>query len=168
MDIRDKTDPTKIKENGCESFKLMYADLKKLLKKKADKTIETDIAIINKKYDYLQDHYKHDLHHYFRFLYHMLKFIKQSEISESKKFKYSSILRATLSAYELVLIFYNGLHDNGNTHFKPLIEEFSFLKNIDNSVISNIKQKEEYNDLAFASSKQRELILKEWKTKRKN
>ena len=161
MDIRDSNDLTKVKANGCESFKSMYNGLAAMVDKKSD------IFLINKNYDLVQNHYKHDLHHYFRFLYHILKFIKQSEISDNQKFKYSSILRATLSAYELVLIFYNGLHDNGKTHFKPLLEEFSFLKNIDDSLIINIDQKGEYDELAFASSNQRILYLKERKRKKK-
>ncbi len=156
MDIRDANNPSLIKATGYECFRSMYIDLKKVI---ADnKTVE----YINKSYDFFQNHYKHDLHHYFRFLYHVLKFIKNSEISETQKFKYSSILRASLSAYELVFIFYNCLHENGVSHFKPLLEEFSFLKNMDESLLIIPNQKNEYHPLAFSSSKERPKLLKDW------
>jgi hypothetical protein len=161
IDIRNGNDLDKVIASGSESFKSMYDYFKNLVRN------ETDISFINQKYDITQNFYKHDLHHYFRFLYHILKFIKQSEISEDQKFKYSSILRATLSAYELVFIFYNGLHANGNTHLKPLLEEFSFLKNMDSSILINLEQKKEYDVLAFASSSDRVLLIKERKKKKK-
>lgn len=153
IDIRDSNDVSKINASGHECFKSMYNKMRDDLKG------ETDITHVEKIYDETQDFYKHDLHHYFRFLYHVLKFIKKSEISDSEKFKYASILRATLSAYELTFIFYNGLHDFGNSHFKPLLEDFSFLKNMDDSLLFNIEQKKRYEPLAFASSSQRKEIL---------
>jgi hypothetical protein len=97
-----------------------------------------------------------------------LKFIKHSDISQEQKFKYTSILRATLSAYELVFVFYNCLHPNGKTHFKPLVEEFSFLKNMDESLIFNSKQKEYFDPLAFASSKEKASLLPAWTEKQKS
>lgn len=156
MDIRDVNEDTRIMATGCECFKSMYVEMKRFI---GENTKPENIAHY---YDFLQDYYKHDLHHYFRFLYHILKFIKQSEISENEKLKYSSILRATMSAYELVFIFYNCLHENGRSRFKQLIEEFSFLKNIDNNLIINIEQKNEYHPIAFSSSTDRHLYLNDW------
>lgn len=159
MDIRDSKDASKIKAIGFDCFKVMYRELKQDLKGKTDK------ESINLFYDKLQDRFKQDLHHYFRFLYHILKFIKQSDIAEVEKLKYSSITRATLSAHELIFIFYNCLHDNGKTNFKPLVEYFSLLKNIDDSLIINEDQRREYHDLAFASSFERAKLLDDWKRK---
>jgi len=103
-----------------------------------------------------------DLGHYFRNLYHILKFINNSkEIEETEKFKYTSLLRALLSSHELALLFYNGLCENGEEFFKPLIEKFSFLKNIDTSLIINPAHKNEYKEIAFADSKRRQEILNE-------
>jgi hypothetical protein len=99
----------------------------------------------------------------------MLKSIKNAEINDAEKFKYASILRATLSAYELAMIFYNGMHDNGKTHFKPLIEEYSFLKNLDDSLVLSMQQKlDNYHKLAFASSNERIYLLPKWEKERKH
>ncbi|KIO52060.1 putative phage abortive infection protein [Flavobacterium hibernum] len=162
MDIRGSKDSTKVKATGYECFRWIY----KKFKKKVDN--EKDITKIKNNYDKIQDFYKHDLHHYYRFLYHILKFIKSAEIPDTEKFKYSSILRATLSAYELEMIFHNGLHSHGSSHFKPLLEYFSFLKNMDKSLLFNQNQMKSYHDVAFAPSSQRENLLKDWKVKNPN
>lgn len=145
---------------GSESFRYMYLDLTRRLKGNLSE------INVNSEFHKVQNKYKHDLHHYFRFLYHTLKFIKNSDITNEEKFKYSSILRATLSAYELVLLFYNCLHNNGKTHFKPLLEDFSFLKNIDDSLLFNLNQRFEYDQLVFASSEERKKILSERKLRK--
>lgn len=159
MDIRSSDDASKIKATGNECFRNMHNKFKKDLGDKKD------VSEIEKVYDDIQDFYKHDLHHYFRFIYHMLKFINNANIPEEEKFKYSSILRATLSAYELEMIFYNGLHYHGNTHLKPLMEYFSFLKNLDRSLLFNKTQMKGYHKLAFAASDEREILMKDWKGK---
>ena len=49
------------------------------------------------------------LDHYFRYLYRILVYIDQSElIDEDKKYEYAAILRAQLSDYELLILFFNG------------------------------------------------------------
>ena len=159
IDTRDAKDATKIIATGSECFKRMYNNFK-------DKVVHgNNSANVNYCYDNMQNHYKHDLYHYFTFLYHILKFIKNAEISDSEKYKYASILRSTLSAYELVLIFYNCLHENGNTNFKPLVEEFSLFKNIDDSLIINKEQKSEFHEIAYSGSKKRIELLTQWRKK---
>lgn len=101
-----------------------------------------------------------DLGHYFRHMYRILKFIDDStEISDLEKYKYSSLLRALLSSYELVLIFYNGLGDYGKDKFKPLIEKYSFLKNLDWDLLLDQSDIDEYDKLAFADSAKRKELL---------
>lgn len=70
--------------------------------------------------------------HYFRHFYRILKFIKQNEnwLSFDEQYQYSSLLRATLSRFELVWLYYNGLSENGRDKLKPLLEEYSMLKNL--------------------------------------
>jgi hypothetical protein len=101
-----------------------------------------------------------NLGHYFRHMYRILKFIDESEeISDTEKYKYSNFLRALLSSYELVLIFYNGLGDYGKEKFKPLIEKYSILKNLDWKLLKNQKDVEEYQKLAFLGSAKRKELL---------
>ena len=70
--------------------------------------------------------------HYFRLLYRILKFVHESpQISTfDDEYQYTSMLRAVLSRYELVWLYYNGLSDYGVEKLKPLIERYAMLKNL--------------------------------------
>ena len=69
--------------------------------------------------------------HYFRHLYTILKFVSQNDwLGEEQQYRYASFLRATLSRYELVWLFYNGLSEYGRDKLKPLLERYSMLKNL--------------------------------------
>lgn len=47
--------------------------------------------------------------HYFRHLYTILRFITENEwLGVDKQYKYATFVRATLSRYELVMLYYNG------------------------------------------------------------
>lgn len=71
------------------------------------------------------------LDHYFRHLYWIFKYIKECDIiDEEHKYRYACIVRSSLSQYELVFLFYNGLSKKGKNKFKTLIEEFSLLNNL--------------------------------------
>ena len=69
--------------------------------------------------------------HYFRLLYRILKFVKTSPLINrfEDEYEYTSILRATLSRYELVWLYYNGL-TYGKNKLKTLIERYAMLKNL--------------------------------------
>lgn len=70
---------------------------------------------------------RQDLGHYFRFLYNIVRFIDESDFSKDKN--YIRFVRAQLSDYELLMLFYNSLSVQGK-NFKPLIEKYSLLNNI--------------------------------------
>lgn len=108
------------------------------------KSIITDLGIVG--YEYTSDIYIFD--HYFRYLYRIMKFVDESNFLEKDKkyiderYKYMGILRATLSPYELVFLFYNGLSEKGSGS-KKYIEKYTMLKNIrwdllvsDNTLVS--------------------------------
>lgn len=70
------------------------------------------------------------LDHYYRHLYRIFKYIDDANpliIASEKKYVYSSIVRATLSPYELVMLYYNGF---SHPKFKDLIERYAILNNI--------------------------------------
>ncbi|EPC6045128.1 putative phage abortive infection protein [Serratia marcescens] len=48
-----------------------------------------------------------DLAHYYRMVYHIFKFIDESGFDERIRTKYANIMRAQLSNYELLMLFYN-------------------------------------------------------------
>ena len=70
--------------------------------------------------------------HYFRLLYRILKFVKESPLITDfeQEYDYTSILRAILSRYELVWLYYDGLSEYGHDKLKPLIERYAMLKNL--------------------------------------
>jgi len=97
-----------------------------------------------------------DFGHYFRNLYRIIKMIDEqifdSESQQNdfeKKYYYTSIVRAQLSDYELLWIFFNCNYEFGSK-FKPLIEKYAFLKVLSqtNDLVL-IKYKSFYKETAF-------------------
>lgn len=70
--------------------------------------------------------------HYFRLLYRILKYVDESKLilDYDEKYEYTAMLRAMLSRYELVWLYYNGLSPYGEEKLKPLIEKYAMLKNL--------------------------------------
>lgn len=70
--------------------------------------------------------------HYFRLLYRILKFVRDTPLITEfdDEYEYTSMLRAILSRYELVWLYYNGLSEYGCEKLKPLIERYAMLKNL--------------------------------------
>jgi hypothetical protein len=77
------------------------------------------------------------LGHYFRHLYHIVKYIHTSDlITDEQKKHYAAILRAQLSAYELVLLLYNCLvQDLGYPKFKYLVDKYDLLQNMNSELL---------------------------------
>lgn len=82
--------------------------------------------------------------HYFRHLYTIIKFVHNTKfLNPKERYKYSSIVRATLSRYELIWIYYNCLYGAGKKKFKPLIEKYSLLKNMREEFLALSKENKE-------------------------
>lgn len=88
--------------------------------------------------------------HYFRLLYRILKFVKNSPLITrfEDEYEYTSILRATLSRYELVWLYYNGL-TYGKNKLKPLIERYAMLNNLRKDLLVGEINCEEYAESAY-------------------
>lgn len=76
------------------------------------------------------------LDHYFRYLYRILKHIDKSELlgkldePEKERECYAHLLRAQLSNYELLMLFYNGLLGENPQTIKTLIEKYAMFNNL--------------------------------------
>lgn len=81
--------------------------------------------------------------HYFRHLYKIIQFVDEQGFSFEESYKYISLLRGTLSRYELVWIYYNAL-DPAFYKFKELIEKYCLLKNIREDLLTRTMEMEEY------------------------
>ena len=114
-----------------------------------------------------------DFGHYFRNLYRIIKFVEGTcftpleEVCENVKsptlveltsferinnelrYSYISMVRAQLSDFELLWLFYNCLSENGEEKFKPLIEKYCLFKNLQLVHLLSLTLKDEYMDSAF-------------------
>lgn len=93
--------------------------------------------------------------HYFRHLYRIFKYVDTTDlISDEERYEYACIVRSQLSDYELIMLFFNGLSDNGKEKFKPLIEKYAILKNMRPDLLPSAgKEKKSYLDGAYKYSK---------------
>lgn len=88
----------------------------------------------------------HLFDHYFRHLYNIFKFIDDADFLDDgsqyidERYRYARIVRATLSPYELVMLFYNCLSEVGNEKFKGYIEKYSVLNNLRHDLTAISKQ----------------------------
>ncbi|UGU15966.1 putative phage abortive infection protein [Sinomicrobium kalidii] len=165
--LDNPTEYERIIIKGRDIFKLTYDELKeKLGDKKAIESINIDYMEF---YESVQT----DFGHYFRNLYRIIKLVDQTEFHShseldvdpngitrierlgytqpnyNTRYKYTSIIRAQLSDYELLWLFYNGLSEKGNEKFKPLIEKYSILKNLPKDKLNNPELTEEYKPKAY-------------------
>jgi uncharacterized membrane protein len=146
--------------SGRDVFQQAYLELRHELKQK---NVSVNVA-------YLKMYNKHntDFGHYFRNLYRIFKIIKETEfvsLSEiddkntnrkqihkeenyKEQYRYTSIMRAQLSDYELFILFYNCLSKLGEK-FKPLVEEFSILKTMPKHFIEHKEHWELFKENAF-------------------
>lgn len=96
--------------------------------------------------------------HYFRLLYRILKFVDESKVIADfdEKYEYTAMLRALLSRYELIWLYYNGL-SYGAQKLKPLIERYAMLNNLRTELL--VKGKPigfgEYDNSAFKKTNPR-------------
>lgn len=94
------------------------------------------------------------LDHYFRLLYRILKFVKDTSLITGfdDEYKYTSMLRAVLSRYELVWLYYNGLSDYGVEKLKPLIERYAMLKNLRDDLLVDGVDVGSYTESAYGKT----------------
>ena len=97
------------------------------------KEFHDELLNIRQSYAQFYETNQTELGHYFRTLYNIIKFVRNSDIP-NKTF-YTNLVRAQLSSQELLLLFYNALSDLGSEKFKPLIEEFALLKTVPRNLL---------------------------------
>ncbi|MGG0360258.1 putative phage abortive infection protein [Bacillus tropicus] len=124
---------TEIELHGKAVITEALSELKRIYNQKSwtgEKSTEETLGIIKFSYATLYKDYDNELGNYFRNLYHIIKFIDESDINEKQT--YIRIIRAQLSTDELILLLYNGLSDYGSTEVLKLLNRYNFLHNIEN------------------------------------
>ena len=81
--------------------------------------------------------------HYFRHLYKIIQFVDRQGFPFDEAYNYVSMLRGTLSRYELVWIYYNALNPSFE-NFKKLIEKYSLLKSLREDLLTTSYETEQY------------------------
>jgi len=134
--------------SGKDCFKFFFETFSHLYENSATAVSKpNDTSELNAVYTKLYYLYQNDLGHYFRVLYHLVKFVHNSAMKDKKR--YTSIIRAQLSSHELLLLFYNGISDLGKEKFKPLIEEYQLLKSLPFDNLKYASQKDLYAARAY-------------------
>jgi hypothetical protein len=114
---------------GRDCFVVFYSRLRKSYDKRLAKKYKSNQDLTALHYAYKEFWLKHQLElgHYFRFLYNIIRFIKESGYQDGP---YIRLIRAQLSDQELLLIFYNCVASKHGERFKELVEEFALLDNM--------------------------------------
>ncbi|MCK4825872.1 putative phage abortive infection protein [bacterium] len=131
--------------NGRDCFREFYARFAKHYR--ANVGEQTGLEQINTSYIAFAKGYQSDLGHYVRNLYNIIKYIDSSSVEDKQM--YANLVRAQLSSYELLLLFYNCLRELGFDKFKPLIEKYTLLKNIPYDKLISPEHKKLYHYQAF-------------------
>ena len=141
-------------KKGRDCFEALYEKFADELRREYAQGGYGELSVLlNNSYVTFYSRYQSDLGHYFRNLYHIIKFVDQSDVSD-KSF-YISLIRAQLSIYELTLLFYNCLSDLGKEKAKPLVERYCMFKNMPQTVLVDLQagsMKIEYQIKLFKSS----------------
>lgn len=147
---------TEIKK-GRDCFLTFYSGFKTAYKRnksnnsKREGTLlveDTEITTVKKAYFEFFEKHHYDLGHYFRNLYHLIKFIDKSDMPDKQM--YVSLVRAQLSSHELLLIFYNCVSDFGQK-FTPFMTKYHFLKNMPTELLLDESHENFYDESAYTS-----------------
>ena len=138
----DTGGPLKI---GRHCFEVFYSNLKHHLEQKHR---GEGIELIKSAYSNFYGNYQAYVGHYFRSIYNLMKFVHGSEAMERRR--YTNLVRAQLSSFELLIVFYNCLSPLGDKKFKPLIEEYGLLKHVPFELLTDEQHKLFYAAKAFA------------------
>ena len=80
---------------------------------------------------YFQLHNKHDeIHHYFRFLYHIIMYVRNNKVLDDReKERYIALIQAQMSNEELLIVLFNVVN-YGNSKYLETLDTYHFFENI--------------------------------------
>ncbi|HEY3488010.1 MAG TPA: putative phage abortive infection protein [Gammaproteobacteria bacterium] len=134
---------------GRDCFEYLYKRFKDLWRQKRSLHVPGELEWINKIYLEFYEEYQSEIGHYFSNLYNVIKFVDTSDVEHKKL--YTNFVRAQLSSFELVMIFYSALTelDKGGK-FKPLIEKYALLKSLPKGKLLEPQHLTLYSGSAYA------------------
>jgi hypothetical protein len=105
------------------------------------------LILIKKAYNVFFKSWQSDLGHYFRTIYNLIRFVDNRDICNAKY--YTDLIRASLSSFEHLLLFYNGISEYGEERLKPLIIKYSMLDNMPRDLILDSNHLKLYPDKSY-------------------
>jgi len=133
---------------GSEAFRVLYNALQREWET-VKNSGANDLDKIQAAYASFYRYSESEIGHFFRTLYHIVRFVDQSNMPDEEKQNYEKFLRAQLSSIELLLLFYNGLSRYGWKKFKPLIEKYALLEQVPKSQLLDPTHENLYEPTAF-------------------
>lgn len=102
-------------------------------------------------YDAFWQRRQQDLAHYYRYLYNVLRFVHEAQGIEDRG-PYVKLLRAQLSDYELVMLFYTALNKHGINYWL-YIHEYQLFDNLPSGMLIDPAHKAYYSARSFGAPK---------------
>ena len=97
--------------------------------------------VLNDTYERFLKQYEPVVGYYFRHLYNVVKFVDHhSGLLEEDTKRYTNLVRAQLSSYELGLLFYNCLSERG-AKFKEFVEDYALLEDVSSTELIDDEHK---------------------------
>ncbi|MFE0844071.1 putative phage abortive infection protein [Achromobacter insolitus] len=114
---------------GRDCFSVFYTRLTKIYRENAQKANgkHSDENVLRLSYQLFWKKHQVELGHYFRYLYNVIRFIKESGFVEGP---YLRLIRAQLSDQEALILFYNCIASEYGENFRDLAVEFALLNNM--------------------------------------
>ena len=135
------------KKTGRDCFVAYYRDLEDHIRHHIVVGLPNEKARWAVAYNSIYGSHQHDLGHYFRDLYHIIKYIDRSSVDD-RRF-YTNLVRAQLSSHELLLLFYNCSVGLGQEKFKPLVEKYGLLKNMPKDQLQDASHADWFDATAY-------------------
>lgn len=126
--------------HGRDCFKEYFRRLNNHIRDAENAHGPTPLQKIQTGYRVYWEKSRQDLGHYYRFLYNFIRYVDQANLPQLKydeadpKVKYTRIIRAQLSDFELALIFYNALGDHGGK-FRDYVGKYDLLDNLTQDIM---------------------------------
>jgi len=156
---------TEVTRKGREAIRSLYEKFKETYGNLSTEGAPADFYEVRYGEFYRDKNHQAQLGIYFRTLYRIFDFVNMSGLESGERAKYANVARAQLSAYELGLMFYNGLSGEGKEGFKPLIERYGILKHLREETVlrkSDLTYGALYEETAFVGYRDR---MKIWKNR---
>lgn len=129
---------------GHDVFRTMLGEFKRLV---GGNNRVQNVKVLWKDFS---DTFRNDINHYFRLLYHIVRFIDAAKIDN--RYFYVQILRASLSDAELTFLALNCDYGEGREKFKILVERYSLLHNLSDNEVRFWKLRLKFEPNAFDST----------------